>query len=101
MAALHDLDDRVRRELFQDRLSVGALRSLLSRTVRLYPRILQRIAAHLGARGTFLWLAHLSEAALRERREANDAAITGALDSSAAEAEFARQIELYRKGMGD
>jgi lycopene cyclase CruA len=101
MAALHDLDDRVRRELFQDRLSVGALRSLLSRTVRLYPRILQRIAAHLGARGTFLWLAHLSEAALRERRDAHDPAITGALDSSAAEAEFVRQIELYRKGMGD
>jgi lycopene cyclase CruA len=66
--ALHDLDEGVRRELFQDRLSFGALKSLLSRTVRLYPRILQRVAAHLGARGTFLWLAHAAEAAFKERR---------------------------------
>ncbi|MCA1815243.1 MAG: hypothetical protein LC746_02325 [Acidobacteria bacterium] len=66
--ALHGLDEGVRRELFQDRLSFGALRSLLSRTVRLYPRILQRVAAHLGARGTLLWLAHATQAALRERR---------------------------------
>jgi lycopene cyclase CruA len=97
MAALHDLDDRVRRELFQDRLSVGALRSLLSRTVRLYPRILQRIAAHLGARGTFLWLAHLTEAAFRERRDANDP--TTDFDSRGEEAarEFTRHITLYRK----
>jgi lycopene cyclase CruA len=67
-AALHDLDESVRRELFRDQLSFGALRSLMSRTVRLYPRILQRVREHFGARGTFLWLAHAAEAALRERR---------------------------------
>jgi lycopene cyclase CruA len=100
MAALHDLDDRVRRELFQDRLSVGALRSLLSRTVRLYPRILQRIAAHLGARGTFLWLAHLSEAALRERRDANDAATDFDPRGEEAAREFDRHVALYRKERG-
>lgn len=71
-AALHDLDESVRRELFQDRLSFGALRSLVSRTVRLYPRILQRVREHFGARGTFLWLAHAADAALRERRERRD-----------------------------
>ncbi|HVG30861.1 MAG TPA: hypothetical protein VM864_14220 [Pyrinomonadaceae bacterium] len=71
-AALHDLDESVRRELFQDRLSFGALRSLVGRTVRLYPRILQRVREHFGARGTFLWLAHAADAALRERRDAHD-----------------------------
>ena len=69
-AALHDLDESVRRELFRDQLSFGALRSLVSRTVRLYPRILQRVREHFGARGTFLWLAHAADAALRERRDA-------------------------------
>ncbi|MFL6227950.1 MAG: hypothetical protein ACJ741_04125 [Pyrinomonadaceae bacterium] len=98
MAALHGMDDRVRRELFQDRLSVGALKSLLSRTVRLYPRILQRIAAHLGARGTFLWLAHATEAALKERRAAHDAERPeDEFDAGAAEAEFARHVALYQK----
>ncbi|MDT7604114.1 MAG: lycopene cyclase CruA [Acidobacteriota bacterium] len=103
MAALHDLDDRVRRELFQDRLSLGALRSLLSRTVRLYPRILQRIASHLGARGTFLWLAHATEAAIKERHAAHAAQNSPGDDGAgAAEAarEFARHIELYRKERG-
>ncbi|HKC64762.1 MAG TPA: hypothetical protein VKB86_14060, partial [Pyrinomonadaceae bacterium] len=36
MAALHSLDERVRRELFQDRMSFNALKRLLSRTVKLY-----------------------------------------------------------------
>src|ERR1041384_6170739 len=66
MAALHELDERVRRELFQDRLSFQALKSLLSRTAQLYPRIFQRVREHLGARGTFWWLAAAPEAAFRE-----------------------------------
>ena len=68
MAALHDLDERVRRELFQERLSFSALRSLLGRTAQLYPRIFQRVREHLGARGTFWWLANVAEAAFSERR---------------------------------
>ena len=51
MAALHHLDERVRRELFQDRLSFGALRSLLGHTARLYPRIFARVPS-LRPRGT-------------------------------------------------
>jgi lycopene cyclase CruA len=99
MAALHDLDDRVRRELFQDRLSFGALRSLASRTVQLYPRILQRVREHLGARGTFLWLAHAAAVAFRERRDEHDARHTTSVvdaDAEAAAKEFARGIESYR-----
>ncbi|HEX9918035.1 MAG TPA: hypothetical protein VGA87_02645, partial [Pyrinomonadaceae bacterium] len=67
MAALHDLDVRVRRELFQDRMSFSALRSLLGRTAKLYPRIFQRVREHLGARGTFWWLANIAETAFSER----------------------------------
>lgn len=86
-AALHDLDESVRRELFQDRLSFVALRSLVSHTVRLYPRILQRVREHFGARGTFLWLAHAADAALRERREGRDESRrAGAIDSGAPDA---------------
>jgi lycopene cyclase CruA len=100
MAALHELDERVRRELFQDRLSFGALRSLVSRTVQLYPRILQRVREHLGARGTFLWLAHAAGVALSERRDEQDEGRpTVGSDASAEEAarEFAYYVELYRK----
>src|ERR1051325_8914816 len=68
MAALHDLDERVRRELFQDRMTFTAFKNLLSRTAKLYPRIFQRVREHLGARGTFWWLAAAAEAAFSERR---------------------------------
>jgi lycopene cyclase CruA len=69
MSALHSLDERVRRELFQDRMSFDALKNLLSRTARLYPQIFNRIREHLGLRGTFWWLANIADAALSERRE--------------------------------
>lgn len=59
----------MRRELFQDRMSFGALKELLSRTARLYPRIFQRLREHLGARGTFWWLAGIAEAVMHERQE--------------------------------
>jgi hypothetical protein len=99
MAALHGLDVRVRRELFQDRMSFDALKSLLGRTAKLYPRIFQRVREHLGARGTFWWLANIAEAAFSEQRarvahrgEINDS------DSDGAPAkEFARYVALYRK----
>jgi lycopene cyclase CruA len=99
MAALHDLDVRVRRELFQDRMSFGALKSLLGRTAKLYPRIFQRVREHLGARGTFWWLANIAETAFSERRvrgapgdEINDAG-----NAHVPAEEFARFVALYRK----
>jgi lycopene cyclase CruA len=66
-AALGGLDERVRREFFQGRLSAGALRRLLARTARLYPRIFARVREHFGARGTLWWLAGVAEAAWKER----------------------------------
>lgn len=69
MSALHGLDERVRRELFQDRMTFNALRQLLGSTARLYPTIFRRVREHLGARGTFWWLAGIAEAVWSERRE--------------------------------
>jgi hypothetical protein len=69
MAALHHLDERVRRELFQDRMSFAALKNLLTRTAQIYPRIFGRVREHLGARGTFWWVANIAEAVVSERRE--------------------------------
>jgi lycopene cyclase CruA len=113
MAALHGLDVRVRRELFQDRMSFSAFKSLLSRTAKLYPRIFQRrVREHLGARGTFWWLAGIAEAAFSERRARADAAAaaaatTGGAGTSGADEqapapaeEFARYVALYKKDQG-
>ena len=107
MAALHDLDERVRRELFQDRMTFSALRSLLGRTVQLYPRILQRVREQFGARGTVWRLARVAEAAFTERRAgraAEDPAGApargggGVVDEPARE--FARHVALYKNKRG-
>lgn len=106
MAALHHLDERVRRELFQDRLSFGALRSLLGHTARLYPRIFARVREHLGARGTFNWLAEVAGAVWNERRgraaAASAASETPGEDLKAEDParEFARCAALYKNGDG-
>ncbi|MCA1593554.1 MAG: hypothetical protein LC754_13075, partial [Acidobacteria bacterium] len=68
MAALHNLDERVRRELFQDRLTFDTLRSLLSHTARLYPRIFTRMREHFGASGTFWRIVNIADAVFSERR---------------------------------
>ena len=105
MAALHHLDEHVRRELFQDRLSFAALRSLLARTARLYPRIFGRVREHLGARGTISWLAEVAGAVWNERRGRSSAADTARGEDAPAETEdpareFARCAALYKNGGG-
>lgn len=68
MAALHGLDERVRRELFQDRMTFDALKSLLAKTAQIYPAIFKRLKEHLGARGTFWWMAGIIEARRNEKK---------------------------------
>ncbi|HEY0006970.1 MAG TPA: hypothetical protein VGB17_19475 [Pyrinomonadaceae bacterium] len=99
MGALNNLDERVRHELFQDRLTIGALKNLLSHTIRLYPRILQRIREHLGARGTFWWLANIAEAAFSERRSREGRELPLGLEEQGEDAaqRFARHLRLYKK----
>jgi lycopene cyclase CruA len=103
MAALHHLDERVRRELFQDRLSFAALRSLLGHTARLYPRIFARVREHLGARGTLCWLAEVAGAVWSERRGRAEAEAVELADESREEdpaREFARCAARYKNSDG-
>ncbi|MDX6695847.1 MAG: lycopene cyclase CruA [Blastocatellia bacterium] len=99
MAALHGLDERVRRELFQDRMSFSALKNLLSQTARLYPRIFTRVREHLGARGTFWWLANIASAAFSERRALRSIGDTTEPEADAAQA-FAHHLRLYKNRQG-
>jgi lycopene cyclase CruA len=101
MAALHDLDERVRRELFQNRMTFSAFRNLLSRTAKLYPRIFQRTREHLGARGTFWWIANLVEVIVSERRERALDETTGAEQTETAAQRFARQVRIYKRRAGE
>ena len=95
MAALHSLDERVRRELFQDRMSFSALKRLLSRTVKLYPRIIERVREHFGARGTFLWLANIATAAFSERRRGSRSVPEEDQSEDPAQ-KFVRYLALYK-----
>jgi lycopene cyclase CruA len=95
MAALHSLDERVRRELFQDRMSFSALKNLLGQTARLYPRIFKRVREHLGARGTFWWLTDIAAAAFSERRGAKALQPSTEPCEDAAR-DFARHVQLYK-----
>lgn len=69
VSALAGLDERVRSELFRGRITLGALRSLLSRTAQIYPRIFARVRERFGARGALWWLAGIAEAGWSERRD--------------------------------
>ena len=68
MAAMFDLDERERREVFRGHVSAGALRRLLASTARLYPRIFARVREHFGARGALCWVAGVAEAVWNERK---------------------------------
>lgn len=100
MAALHGLDERVRRELFQDRMSFSALKNLLSQTARLYPRIFKRVREHLGARGTFWWLTSIAAAAFSERRGTTRALAATTEPGEDARREFAQHVRLYKNRRG-
>jgi lycopene cyclase CruA len=100
MAALHSLDEHVRHELFQDRLSFAALKRLLSRTAKLYPRIFQRVREHFGARGTFWWLANTAAAAFSERRKSRLISARDEEQSEEAARAFARYVRLYKNQNG-
>ncbi|HEX8143517.1 MAG TPA: hypothetical protein VF553_13030 [Pyrinomonadaceae bacterium] len=100
MAALHDLDERVRRQLFQDRMTFSAFKNLLSRTAKLYPRIFQRVREHLGARGTFWWIANAAEVIVSERRERSVEDAQGGEPGEDAAQKFARQVRIYKTRSG-
>lgn len=97
MSALHDLDERVRREFFQDRMSLGAFKNLLTRTFKLYPRIFHHAREQMGTRGTFWWLAGIAESMLHERRRGRAGTQTArATDEEDAIENFARAVAFYQ-----
>ena len=81
-------------------MSFAALKSLLGHTAKLYPRIFQRVREHLGARGTFWWVANVAEAALSERRENKMKAPGGETKEEGPAQEFARYGSFYKKTSG-
>jgi lycopene cyclase CruA len=95
MTALHGLDERVRRELFQDRMTFAAFKSLLHRTARVYPRIFERVREHLGFKGTFWWLANIAESFLNERR-AKKSKPSDLVQHKDAAQEFEHYVKLYK-----
>jgi lycopene cyclase CruA len=68
MAALTDLDERVRQDLFKDRISFQSFKSLLKKTARLHPAVFRRMLEHLGVKGSFWWIANIAESALHESK---------------------------------
>lgn len=96
MAALHGLDERVRRDFFQDRMSFTAFKHLLSRTFKVYPRIFHRVREHLGVRGTFWWLAGLADSMRHERKRENSERPAPLMHEEDAVENFARHLALYQ-----
>ena len=68
MSALRSLDESVARELFQDRISFGSFKKLLTKTARIHPAVFKKMFQHLGTKGAFWWIANIAESALHEKK---------------------------------
>lgn len=68
MSALQSLDENVRRELFQDRISFNSFKKVLAKTARIHPAVFKKMFQHLGTKGAFWWIANIAESALNERK---------------------------------
>ena len=67
MAALQTLDESVRRDLFQDKISFASFARVLKKTARIHPKVFKLMFEHLGAKGAFWWIANIAESAIDER----------------------------------
>lgn len=70
MAALASLDEKIRRELFQDRIAFDSFKKVLAKTARLHPAVFKKMFEHLGAKGAFWWIANIAESAVNEKKQA-------------------------------
>lgn len=68
MSALQSLDENIRRELFQDRISFASFKKVLTKTAQIHPAVFKKMFAHLGTKGAFWWAANIAEAAWREKK---------------------------------
>ncbi len=71
MAALASLDERIARQMFQDRISFASFKRVLIKTAQIHPAIFKKMFAHLGANGAFWWIANIAEAALHEKKQSD------------------------------
>ena len=81
-------------------MSFSALKRLLSRTAKLYPRIFKRASEHLGARGAFWWLTQIAAAAFSEGRKKSSLPSQVEAQHEEAAREFARYVRLYKNQDG-
>lgn len=71
MRALSELDGKISRELFQDKIPFDSFKKVLARTARTHPKVFRLMFEHLGAKGAFWWIAKIAENAFYERKEKN------------------------------
>jgi hypothetical protein len=71
MSALSNLDSRISRELFQDRIPFDSFKKILVKTAQIHPKVFRLMFEHLGAKGAFRWIAKIAESALHERKAKN------------------------------
>ncbi len=68
MSALSQLDGKISRELFQDRISFASFKKVLAKTAQIHPKVFRLMFEHLGTAGAFWWIAKIAENALHERK---------------------------------
>lgn len=95
MTALHSLDERVRREFFQDKMTFDSLKNLLKETMKIHPKIFSRIREHLGTKGSIMALAKIAESLITERR-AKKAKSDSLTQHENAKKEFEHYVKLYK-----
>ncbi|MBC7797407.1 MAG: hypothetical protein H7Z37_11080 [Pyrinomonadaceae bacterium] len=92
MMALSQLDEKVRQDMFKDRISFKLFRQLLKRTATIHPPVFKRMFEHLGVKNSFWWLANIGKAALHERKSKSN--------SSDSPDDFVSAIEFYERESG-
>ncbi len=98
MMALSQLDEKIRQDLFKDRISFAFFRQVLQKTATLHPPVFKRMLEHLGVKGAFWWIANIAESALHERRATKK--LADKTQNEDAVAEFRRYAEIYRAESG-
>lgn len=95
MTALHSLDERIRREFFQDRMSFDSFKNLLKETMKVHPKIFSRIREHLGMKGSLMAIASIGESVLKERR-AKKVKVNSLSQHENAKKQLDHYIKLYK-----
>lgn len=99
MKALSDLNQDVRRDLFKDRISFAAFKSLLKKTATLHPAVFKRMFEHLGIKNSFWWVANIAESALHEKKSQKNQQ-RNEITNGKVEKDFAYFLKFYAEQSG-